>query len=158
MKKLFLVVLLILGISQLNAQNQSDSIVVKKAFGTIFKQNGKALTPNQMMNIVQSNPAAYQEMKIAKGNYGPGSVLGFAGGFMVGYPIGTALAGGEANWALAGIGAGLIVASIPFSTAYVRHTKKAVEYYNAGIKHTGMNQINYRLGLASNRIGFKITF
>ena len=158
MKRLFWVVILILGISQLQAQNQSDSISVKKAFGTIFKQNGKVLTPGKLMSIVQSNPSAFEEMKVAKSNYGVGSVIGFAGGFMVGYPIGTALAGGKADWALAGIGAGLIVASIPFSSAYVSHAKKAVKMYNAGLKQTGMDHVSYQLGLAANGIGLKIWF
>ena len=144
--------------TQLNAQNQSDSISVKKAFGTVFKQNGKILTPKQLTSIMKSNPSAFGEMKIAKSNYAVGSVVGFAGGFMVGYPIGTALAGGKADWALAGVGAGLIFVSIPFTSAYVSHAKNAVKFYNAGLKQTGMNQMNYQIGLVSNGVGLKITF
>ena len=147
-----------LAFTHLEAQNQSDSISVKKAFGTVFKQNGKVLTPKQLMSIVQSNPSAFQEMKVAKNNYSVASVVGFAGGFMVGYPIGTALAGGKADWALAGIGAGLIVASIPFTNAYVGHATNAVKMYNAGLKQTGINQVSYQLGFAAKGIGLKIRF
>ena len=97
-------------------------------------------------------------MKIAKSNYDIGTVFGFAGGFLVGWPLGTALGGGEPNWTLAGIGAGLIVVSIPFSTSYTKHAKKAVGIYNTGLSQTGLRKIDFNLGLTCNGIGIKMTF
>lgn len=138
-------------------QNKSDSIEIKKALGTIFRQNGKNLTPRQLLDITQSNTEAYKEMKIAKSNYDIGSVFGFAGGFLVGWPLGTAIAGGEPNWTLAGIGAGLIL-SIPFSTAYTKHAKNAVNLYNNGLKSTGLNNVDFKIGLTYNGIGVKVIF
>lgn len=158
MKTLLIITTVLLCYSNLFAQNQSDSIEVKKRLGTVFIQNGRYLTPRQLLDITESNPEAYKEMKIAKTNYDVGTVFGFAGGFLVGWPVGTAIAGGKPNWTLAGIGAGLIVVSIPFSSAYTKHAKNAVNIYNNGIRQTGMKNFDLKLGLASNGIGLKITF
>ena len=35
------------------------------------------------------------------------------GGFLIGWPLGTALAGGDPNWTLAAIGAGCVAIAIP---------------------------------------------
>jgi hypothetical protein len=139
-------------------QNKSDSIEIKKTLGTVFRQNGKNLTPSQLLNITQSNTEAYKEMKIAKSNYDVGFVFGFTGGFLVGWTAGTAIAGGKPNWTLAGIGAGLIVVSIPFSTAYTKHAKNAVKLYNNGLKSTGLSNVDLKIGLTSNGIGVKVVF
>lgn len=139
-------------------QNISDTIETKNALGVIFLQNGKKLTPRNLLEISSSNAESYKEMKIAKSNYDVGSVFGFAGGFMVGWPIGTAIGGGEPNWTLAVVGAGLIVISIPFSTAYSKHARKAVEIYNNGLKQTGSSTVEFRLGLTFNGVGLKINF
>lgn len=139
-------------------QNKSDSIEIKKTLGTVFRQNGKNLTPRQLLDITQSNTEAYREMKIAKTNYDVGYVFGFAGGFLVGWPLGAAIVGGEPNWTLAAIGAGLIVVSIPFSTAYTKHARNAVNLYNNGLKSTGLNKIDFKIGLTYNGIGVIVTF
>ncbi len=139
-------------------QNKSDSIEIKKTLGTVFRQNGKNLTPGQLLDITQSNVEAYKEMKIAKSNYDAGFIFGFAGGFLVGWPVGTAVAGGKPNWTLAGIGAGLIVVSIPFSSAYTKHAKNAVKIYNSGLKQTGLNNIDFKIGLTCNGIGVRVIF
>jgi hypothetical protein len=97
-------------------------------------------------------------MKIAKSNYDVGFVFGFSGGCLVGWPVGTAVAGGKPNWTLAGIGAGFIVVSIPFSSAYTKHAKNAVKIYNNGLKQTGFNNIDLNIGLTCNGIGVKVIF
>jgi len=158
MKKLIFIGIFLMTIFTVNGQIKSDSIEVKKSMETTFRQNGKTLTPRQLMTLTESNPEAYKEMKIAKSNYDVGSVIGFAGGFLVGWPLGTALAGGDANWTLAGIGAGLICVSIPFSTAYTKHTKNAVGIYNTQLKKTGFNQIDFKVSLTCNGIGIKVNF
>ena len=160
MKKntLILVGILILCVSQIFAQSQTDSIQIKKSLGTIFIQNGKKLTPKQLLEITKVNQEAYKEMKVAKSNHDIGSVFGFAGGFLVGWPLGTAIAGGEPNWALAGIGAGLIVMSIPFSSSYAKHAKNAVGIYNNGLNQTGLRKVNFDLGLTCYGIGVKMRF
>jgi hypothetical protein len=157
-KRLILAFFLLLGLCPITAQSPTDSIEVKKAWGTVFKQNGQLLTPRKLLDITSSHPEAYKEMKVAKSNYDIGSVIGFVGGFLVGYPLGTALAGGEANWTLAGIGAGLIGVSIPFTSAYTKHAKIAVQHYNEGIQQSGMNPANLKIGLTGSGLCLRMTF
>jgi hypothetical protein len=97
-------------------------------------------------------------MQLAKKNYDAGAVFSFVGGFMVGWPCGTALAGGDPEWALAGVGAGLIAISIPFSTAYVKHTKNAVSLYNDGLTSVKEDVAQIKFGMTNGGIGLKVTF
>lgn len=158
MKRTFFIFIFLMSLSQLFAQNQSDSIEVRKNLGTIFVQNGKNLSPRLLLELTQTNDEAYKEMKIAKRNFDAGTILGVTGGFMVGWPIGTALGGGKPNWAMAGIGAGLIAISIPFSVAYTRHAKNAVRIYNSGLKKLGLNKTEIRFGLTYSGVGVRMTF
>jgi hypothetical protein len=147
---------ILIGTSVL-AQSQ-DSISVEKRWGTVFTQNGKVLKPRQLLEITHVNPEAYQVMQQAKKNYDAGAVIGFIGGFMVGYPCGSAIAGGDPEWALAGVGAGLIALSIPFSTAYVKHTKRAVAIYNGSLVTEKKEVAMVHFGVTSNGIGLKVAF
>lgn len=158
MKKTVLIYIFLITVFSSYGQSKSDSIEIKKFIGTVFQQSGKNLTPRQLLAITKVNEEAYKEMKIAKSNYGVGSVVGFVGGFLVGWPLGTAIGGGKPNWTLAGIGAGLIVVSIPFSIAYTKHAKNAVIIYNNGLQQTGFNNIDLKIGLTCNGIGIKAIF
>lgn len=158
MKVLLTCCLLNLGLSPMIAQNKTDSIEVTKKLGTVFRQHGKSLKPRQLTDLMQSNPEAYHEMKIAKNNYNAGQVIGGVGGFLIGWPIGTAIGGGDPNWTLAIVGAGLVGVSIPFSMAYTRHAKSAVRTYNRGLQQTSFNHIDLHLGISLNTIGIRMTF
>ncbi len=153
-----LIILITISIITIHAQDTPDSILIKKQTGTVFIQNGRNLTPKQLLNITQVNPEAFKEMQTAKTNYNFALVFGSAGGFMVGYPLGTALGGGNPNWILAGIGAGLIIVAIPLATSYTKHASKAVGIYNSGLKEASANKIDLRLCLTGNGIGLRATF
>ena len=152
-----LIGILFLNCGILKAQEPNE-IEIKQNIGVVFLQNGKKLTPKQLLEITKNNPEAYQEMKIAKSNYDIGSVFGFAGGFMVGWPLGSALAGGDPNWTIAGIGAGLIIISIPFSTKYSKHAKNAVGIYNNSLTQTGMKKVDFNFGFTRTGIGITMNF
>lgn len=150
--------LFILNASQAFAQQETGRIEVKENFGTTFSQDGKKLTPKQLLDITMVNEDAYEKMKMAKINNDWGTVFGFAGGFLVGWPLGTAIAGGGPNWALAGVGAGLLVVSIPFSSAFKKHAKNAVDIYNAGVGQTGLRKYDYKVELTSTGLGLRMMF
>lgn len=141
-----------------NGQSISDSITVKRTFGTVFQQHGKNLTPRMLLDITQSNPEAHNEMKLAKNNFDAGYALGLAGGALVGWPVGTALAGGDPNWTIAAVGAGLIVVSIPFSSAYVKRAKKAASIFNSQLKKLGFNRMDLKIGCTHHGIGLSLNF
>lgn len=52
-----------------------------------------------------------------------GNVLGFMGGACIGWPLGTAIGGGDPQWAIAGIGAGLIAIGLPLSIIATHRAK-----------------------------------
>ena len=160
MKKFTLILLgfFFLNTNYISGQSQSDNIQIKKNFGTVFIQNGKKLSPKKLLDITKSNSEAYKEMKVAKSNFDTGTIFGVSGGILVGFPVGTALGGGEPNWILAGIGAGLIVISIPFTASYTKHAKKAVGIYNNSSSLTGFRKVDFELGITSNGLGIKVVF
>ncbi len=138
---------------------QADTIQIKKSGGdTRFVLNGKRLTPRQLSAATRSNPATHAEMKIARSDHAMGSILGFAGGFLAGYQLGTLIRGGEPNWVVAGTGVGLIGLSLPLSSGYTRHARKAVQIYNAGQGATNVPGVNVRAGFASNQVRLGVTF
>lgn len=156
--KLIFIGLLVSSACILSGQNTSDSIQVQKKMSTIFMQEGKRLTPKQLLQITKVNTEAYELMKLAKSNYNAGAVFGFAGGALIGWPLGTALGGGDPNWVLAGIGAGFVLISIPFSVAYTKHATKAVSIYNNGIANTESRKVDFNVGLTSVGVGLTMTF
>ena len=145
----------ILNANVLFAQTQKDTIEVKKAN---FVMNEKKLKPKELLTIMQDNPESYQMMKIAKTNYDVGNVFGFAGGALIGWQLGAITGGRKINWMPFGIGGALIVAGLPFSSAYIKHAKKAVSVYNKDLNRTAYKKMQVEPGLTSNGIGLTMRF
>lgn len=59
-------------------------------------------------------------------------IFSYAGGFMIGWPIGTAIGGGDPNWGIAAAGVGCVLLSIPLANGYKKNAKEAVSIYNNG--------------------------
>ena len=139
---------------------QTDSITATKVFGGYkFEHQGQLVKPKAMLQIMAENQEALVYMKKAKSSYDISMVIGFSGGFLIGWPIGTAIGGGDPNWILAGVGAGLLVALIPISNAANANALKAVEIYNSSQKSAYFHQgINLDFGITDNGIGMKLTF
>jgi hypothetical protein len=100
----------------------------------------------------------HEEMKIARSSHTMGSILGFTGGFLAGYQLGTLIRGGQPNWLVAGVGVGLIGLSLPLSSGYTRHAKKAVAIYNSGLQAANRPKVDVRAGFALNHIRLGVTF
>lgn len=102
-----------------------------KTFGGVrYEMDTLVLGPKQVLEVLKSNPVAFEEFKRAKVNYNIAGVLGFTGGVLIGLPIGTAIAGGDPEWGLAAGGVGLLLATIPFNRAYKGRAFGAIELYN----------------------------
>jgi hypothetical protein len=158
MKNIIIIVLIAIS-GSLFSQTVQDSIEIRKGLGNSFRYQGKLLLPKKLKEIVSVNPEAAREIKRANTNMVFGTILGGAGGGLIGYPVGTALAGGKANWTLAAAGAFAILVSIPFSVAYNNHTTKAVRIYNEGIRQTtDVKKLNFELGYTPDGIGVRMRF
>lgn len=159
-KQSVLTILLALCLQFSFGQIATDSISIKKVFGGYkFYQSEKRLSMNELVNTLKPNDNAYKEIKAARTANIFATILGSAGGFLVGWPIGTAAGGGDPEWVMAGIGAGLIVATIPLTIKLNKHSKKAIGIFNNGLKATSFWDKNeLRLSAAINQIGLTLKF
>lgn len=161
MTKIPLLTILLLCCLQLAfAQTVTDTISIQKTFGgQKFYQADKRLSMAELKNILRSNDAAYRELRSAQTANTLATIIGGAGGFMVGWPIGTSLGGGKPNWVMAGIGAGLIVASIPISQTFNKRSKNAVAMFNRGIKTSSFwDKKELLLSLTATAAGLTLRF
>jgi hypothetical protein len=160
MKKINIILIILISSFNFAMGQTNDSITMKKVVGGYhFFQGEERLTVNQLVKAMKTNNEAYSLVKSAQSNNTIASVIGGVGGFMVGWTLGTALGGGEPNWAVAGVGAGLIVVSIPISHSFNKKVKKAVETYNRGFQTSSFwddNKLN--LSLKGNGIGLRLSF
>lgn len=158
MKKIGLTFIIFLTTATLCRAQKIES---KKVFGGYkFSAHGTDLSMSELVEIMESNKQAYPIMKKAKANHTVVSVMGFAGGFLIGWPIGAALANKDPDWTLAGIGAGLVAIAIPISATVGRQTKQAIDIYNAGLKPSSLNEFKpeFKLLVKGNGIGLSMQF
>lgn len=158
MKKIVLFSVFLMISQLLSAQlSTTDSIIVEK--NKIMYQ-GTVLTNAQLKDILKVSPMAYQEYQSSRGSFGIASVLSYAGGFLIGWPLGTAVGGGEPQWAMAGIGAGLVALAIPIANASKNKTIKAINIYNSDLQQPVSRNSAYdlKMGFTANGMGLRLRF
>jgi hypothetical protein len=161
MKKIYLILaLLTITIIGSFGQTSRDSIVMKKMLGGyMFYQGANRLKMYELVNVMKPNEKAYKEIKSAQSTYALTMIIGGTGGFMIGWPVGTAIAGGDPDWVMAGIGMGLIVISIPISQKYYKQAKQAVGTYNGGLQASSFwDKKELRFSMRGNGAGLIISF
>jgi len=126
--------------------------------GNKYTLNNENLTLDKMAAIMQNNALATEYLKSAKGSMGFATVLGYVGGFLIGYPIGTAIGGGKPTWVLAAVGCGLIVIDIPIVSSANKNVRKAVNAYNHEEMATRIEKYDIRLGMNQNGMGLVFRF
>lgn len=102
----------------------------KKFGGVKFYEGSKILRPKDVLQIMKINPEAYAEFKKAKSSYDVAQGFWFVGGFLIGWPIGTALGGGKPQWGLAAGGAAVLLLSIPINNGFKKHAQSALSIYH----------------------------
>ncbi len=122
---------LILGVSiTAQSQNANELEMRSNFFGSKFYKGDTIMGINQVLEEMAPNEAVYNLMISAKKDNVFAQLLGAAGGFMIGWPVGTAIGGGEPNWTMAGIGAGLVAISIPISSNFKKKALSAIKQHN----------------------------
>lgn len=139
------------------AQNINDSIVVS-GNNKVFTQNGKILNFNEIKSIVSINDEASKYISKASGNATISYIFAYAGGFCIGWPIGTLIGGGKPNWGLAAIGGGCILIALPIATAADKNVIKAVNIYNSNLNTQSTGNIKLNFGLTSSGVGLTLKF
>lgn len=154
------ILLIFLCLSGISFGQNTDSITCIEEFGKYqFYQGGGRLSMSKLITAMKPNEKAYKEMKEAQSTYIISHIIGFAGGFMIGWPIGIAMHGGDPNWTLAGVGAGLIVVQIAINQQYSKQAKSAVDTFNGGLKTSSFwYKTELRFVMRGNGLGLKLLF
>lgn len=137
---------------------QAQKIEIEKVGGGHkFTQNGVVLTIDNLSGKVSSNEESLRLIKKAKSAGTFATILGYAGGGLIGWPIGTAIGGGKANWGIAGIGAGILAIAFPVASGADKKTKQAVELFNASLNPTSYFQSKPELNVVANANGIGLS-
>lgn len=138
----------------------SDTIEMRKKFGgNQFYENGRVLNMTQLKSRLSQDRQAFSEFKSARTANGIATVLGFTGGALIGWPLGTAIGGGEPEWALLGAGVGLVGVSVPFIVKANKKFKKSVDVYNSNLGNTSSPPaVEFRLGSTGKGVGLVMNF
>jgi hypothetical protein len=156
---LFLLFTALINLKFVNAQAVKDSIKIHNGvFGTIYVKDGKSLTTHRLFKIISANPETLPEISSTRNNNIYSWIFGGAGGFILGYQMGTSYSRTTPNWFALGAAAGLIGISMPFEIAKAKHTKRAVLIYNKDFLHTTKTKAIYNFGISNDGAGIKITF
>ncbi len=142
----------------LQAQQMPDTISIMKNQVAHFYHHGKKLKPNNLMLLTKSNKEAYREMRVAKGKHDAAGILGFAGGFIIGWQFVNFIQKESAPIGITAVGVGALIASIPFSNSYSKHATKAVRIYNSSLKNAPLESQKLGFGMTSNGVGLSLTF
>lgn len=114
------------------------------------------MSMNQLVNALEPNTQAFNLIVSAQTSSTIATILEMAGGFMIGWPIGTAIGGGEPNWVLAGVGAGLVVIAIPLRHNFIMKARQAVDIHNGGLGTSSFSE-KRELDLTFNGNGLGIS-
>lgn len=165
MRKLLLILSLIaINFGFVLGQTPGDTIsIFEMNRGYQYFKGDKQLNVDELAFAVRSNDEAYQMIRSAQANHTFGMILAYAGGFMIGWPIGTAIGGGDPNWLLAGAGIGVVVLGYSAGAGSERKVKKAIDLYNDGLGTISLrdprsSRSELRLSLSGYGVGIAFKF
>lgn len=120
-----------------------------------YYQGRKELSKTNIYTLLQTNDLAYQKLKSAQSEQTVATILGYAGGFLIGWPIGTALSGKDANWTVAVLGGVLVGIAIPFARSANKQVRRGIDIYNNAHQKPKTTSFfrEMRLGTTGNSIG-----
>lgn len=163
MKHLLIFILSIVFIGkgvESKAQNV-DTLYLKSTFwGSKFYKGDNIYGINGVLEELAANEQPYNLMLSAKRDNSFAQIFGGAGGLLIGWPIGTAIGGGDPDWTLAEIGAGLIAISILISINFKKKANQALYDHNALMATSARwhYKPTYHFGLSGNGLQLRIQF
>ena len=150
------ITLLFVGLASTFAQNPSDTIAVEK---NKFYYHGMQIeTMRQIKSLVASDELALKEVKKASVASGFSSVIGYLGGFALGYEVGCMFFG---NFNPYVFGGGLAVAGLSIGLGVVsnNHLKKGVAIYTSNLSKTAYGGgVEIDFGLVPGGVGLTLSF
>lgn len=147
-------ILLVLTLMVASFCNAQEMTFKRHSFtGYAFYEDGNKLPLNELIEKVESNAEVLHLVRSAKSKSIFATVISFSGGALIGWPIGDAISGGDPNWVLAGIGAGLVIVAIPLGASANKDANKAVELYNATLNATSLYEFKPEYQIIANGTG-----
>ena len=158
MRVVFLIIIGLILIPNLNCQDKQSSILIAEDFGGYkFIKDGKILTYRQLYEIMKDDSELEPIMNKAWSYKTFSNVTGFVGGFMIGWTIGTMISGHKPDYVIGGIGCGLLFLTIPTSSHGSKKARNAVDIYNKKYPTSFMNS-KTEIKFAFNPNGFSLRF
>ncbi len=154
----FIILAFFISISSFCQTNVDSIHIVKKGLEYSCFADGFQLKPDNMKFIMRNNSESLNYLKKVQTSSIISFGMGYLGGALIGWPIGTAIGGGEPNWIIALVGCGVVAATIPIVNSSNRNLKKAVDCYNRGVPFADKPDIDVSLGLNSNGLGLSLRF
>lgn len=158
--------LFVLLIAALNCFAQQEKpeqgLIMYRTFGGAAFEYTKDTTtfyvsPKQVLQIMnKDNSMAYEEFKKGRKLETAAGVMGFVGGVLVLFPIGSAIAGADPEWSFLAAGGALIAGSIPLHRSYKRHAQNAIDTYNKGLPYSMRPKPS--LFFSRNAVGIQLKF
>ena len=107
---------------------------------------------------MEPNSEAHALIQSARSTNNIAVGLSAVGGGLIGWPIGSAIGGGDPQWILAGIGAGVILIAIPISISANKKSLKAFDLFNAGLTYQPPESPTSQWHLVSNGSGIGLSW
>ncbi len=157
MKKL---IITLIGCFALNISFGQEMEVKSGLFGYKFLQNGEKLNWKEAIAATESVAEANLLIKKAKTQITVSSVFLFAGGWLIGTPIGQSISDKDPNWTLAYVGAGLSIIGFTYSFSGHKKVTEGVEQYNQSLEATTSNEFKPQFNIIANNkgIGLSMSF
>ena len=138
-----------------------DTIVAEKVgnhYRYLYK--GEVLSIDRLGEMLNKKPETLNATRSLKGASALMSVMGYTGGFLIGYPLGQAISGKQASWVMAAVGAGIIGLAIPIAKSADRKLYNAVRTYNMtpSETHRQDNHTEMKLALMPGGLGVSVRF
>jgi hypothetical protein len=132
----------------------------KKWYGRIYTYQVVQLRKlTDFYPIMENSLEAVSQVKKARTNRGVAIGCSGVGGFLLGWPLGEALAGAQnPTWVLAAVGGGLAIVGIGFGVKSDKQLKKGVDIYNESISRSDADSYDVEIAFTANGINVNVRF
>ena len=159
MKSWIIIFLLLINSGNTFSQEINAPLNLRNGFfGWQFYRGEQKLKPREVAELLQADVEAAKLFSKGRSSYTVSTIIGSIGGAMLGYTLGTYLGGGDANWTVGGIGAGLTVVALPLSISATSKVRKALVLYNDRQRTGTLPNHQWKLMLTGNQLGLVCRF
>lgn len=146
-----------------HAQLSTDTIITKtlpQSGGYRYYHGDIRLNNQQLVRTVKSDPLAKKTMQSAQTNEVFGTVLSASGGALIGFPVGTYIAGGKMQWGYIAAGVAVIACSYPLYNNARKLKRKSINQFNEGVNNrtTFLQRSELNIGASNSGVGLTWRF